>query len=118
VIQPDEPRSLVIIPDQKEMLAAEITTEKEAQVVRTRQQMLVNLASWYIRYHISLAAILVCLGDRVNTLLDPKTLAILSAIEPENKELGWFGYMHRLLQAKRSEEDTNNKIDEVNLEQI
>ncbi len=117
-IQPGDPRFLVIIPDQKEMVAAEITTEKDALVVRTRQQMLVNLASWYIRNHISLAAILVSLGDRIGTLLDPNTLTILSAIGSENKQIGWFDYLHRLLKSKQKEEETHKNIGEVNHEQI
>jgi predicted transcriptional regulator len=95
-------RWLIVIPDESQVLAGEIGTNEEALAVRTRQRLLVDLASWYARQSIALSAILLDLGDRLEDLLQPSTQAILSAVSPKEASGNLAEYMRLLL--KRSAE--------------
>ena len=90
-------RWLVLIPDQREVLAGEIKPAGEALAVRTCQKMLVSLASWYIRHSIALAALLRDTGDRIDTLLTPETRSVLETLGPGGEEGGWLEHMRQLL---------------------
>jgi predicted transcriptional regulator len=90
-------RWLVLVPDDAEVLAGEIGASEEALAVRTRQRLLVDLISWYIRHSIALAAILNDLGDRLDRLLDPETRAILQSVGPSLHNGGWLEHMRQLL---------------------
>ncbi len=80
-------RWLLLVPDDREVLAGEVQGEGDTLAVRTRQRLMVNLAGWYIRQSIALSNILQGFGDRFIELLDPQTLEILNLIglsgEPE-----------------------------------
>jgi HTH-type transcriptional regulator, sugar sensing transcriptional regulator len=88
---------LVIVPDDAEVLAGEISSSEDALAVRTRQRLLVDLTSWYIRHSIALAAILHDLGDRLDHLLDPETRAILQSVGPGQHKGSWLEHMRQLL---------------------
>jgi hypothetical protein len=92
-------RSLLVVLDGEEMLAGEIVSEHEAQAVRTRQPLLVELASWYIRHSIALGAVVGELGDRLPDLLSPGTLSTLASLGPSGLQGGWLEYMRNLLSA-------------------
>jgi hypothetical protein len=96
VVEPSDDRWLLVVPDGKEVLAGEIQTSGQALAVRTRQQLLVDLTSWFIRHSIALAVLLNDLGDRLEELLDPETRATLETIGPEGKP-GWLEYMRQLV---------------------
>ncbi|HYN87998.1 MAG TPA: helix-turn-helix domain-containing protein [Ardenticatenaceae bacterium] len=73
-------RWLVLVPDNAEVLAGQIGAGNEALVVRTRQPLLVDLASCYIPQGIALAAVLSDLAGRLEQVLGPETLAILESV--------------------------------------
>ncbi|MBI4496931.1 MAG: TrmB family transcriptional regulator [Chloroflexi bacterium] len=90
-------RWLVLVPDGAEVLAGEIGPNQEALAVRTRQRLLVELASWYTRHSIALAAVLRDLGGRLDGLLGPETQAMLASVGPGGRGSGWLEHMRRLL---------------------
>lgn len=98
---PVAPRStgrwLLIVRDQAELLAGEIQAHDEALAVRTRQKMLVDLVSWFIRHSIALAAVLDDAGDRLESLLKPETRAILTSISPSGEAGDWLEDIRHLL---------------------
>jgi predicted transcriptional regulator len=91
-------RWLIVVQDEKELLAGEIGQADEALAVRTRQPLLVELASWYVRQSIALSAILLDLGGRLEELIQPGTQAILSALGPQQAAGGLAKYMRLLLE--------------------
>ena len=101
-VTPDRPtRWLVIVVDGAEVLAGEIGAGPEAVAVRTRQRLLVELAGWYIRHSIALAAVVDDLGDRLDHLLAPETRALLASVGPGGAGDGWLEHMRRLLRGRR-----------------
>lgn len=101
---PPEVRSrwLVIVADDQEVLADEITPENEALAVRTRQKLLVELAIWYIRHSVALAALLVKVGSRFEDLVDEETEKVLSYVSPVDSNRGWLDQMRRTLTGPES----------------
>jgi predicted transcriptional regulator len=93
-------RWLVLIPDQKEVLAGEIKPAGEALAVRTCQKMLVSLATWYIRHSIALSALLKDAGDQIDAWLTPETRGVLESIGPGGRGGGWLEHMRQLLTKK------------------
>jgi predicted transcriptional regulator len=90
-------RWLVMVPDRAEVLTGEIGPDEEALAVRTRQRLLVELAAWYIRHSLAVAAIVSDLGSRLGELLRTETQAILSSIDPNEQKGGWLEHMIRLV---------------------
>jgi DNA-binding MarR family transcriptional regulator len=95
----DGARSLLVVPDGKEVLAGEIRGVEQAQAVRTRQRLLVELASRHIRDRIALAAILLDLDGKLEGLLKPETRNVLAALGPCGEQPGWLEEMQRLLKS-------------------
>jgi DNA-binding MarR family transcriptional regulator len=89
-------RWLVLIPDDEEVLAGEIGPGEDAMAVRTRQRMLISLASWYIRQSILLSAIMDDIGDRLNDWLSPETRECLNSITPGKRNVDWMEPIRRL----------------------
>jgi hypothetical protein len=65
--------------------------------VRTRQRLLVDLAGWYLRNTIALAAVVADLDARLDGLLRPETRAILRALGPRERAADLLGYLRGLL---------------------
>ncbi len=101
-VAPEQSRRwLVVVPDGAEVLAGEIGSGEEALAVRTRQGLLVNLATWYIRHSLALAAVLTDLGGQLEQLLKPETRSVLVSAGPGERNEGWLEYMVRLLDRQR-----------------
>jgi DNA-binding MarR family transcriptional regulator len=90
-------RYLLVVPDESEVLAGQIGPGEEAQAVRTRQKLLVDLSVWHIRNSIALSAMLLDLDDRLDDLLAPETRAILSSLGPGGIQVSWLEHMRQLL---------------------
>jgi sugar-specific transcriptional regulator TrmB len=86
-------RWLIAIRDGAEMLLGDITPEC-ATAMRTRQAHLIEMASWYIRHSIGLAAVLGDLNGNEQYFLKPETQQILRGLGPD--EAGWLNYMLQL----------------------
>ncbi len=97
VLPGETARWLIVIPDRVEVLAGEITDEQDAVAVRTRQRLLVDLAGWYLRNTIALAAVITDLDARLDGLLRPETRAVLRALGPAGRAADWLGYLRSLL---------------------
>jgi predicted transcriptional regulator len=89
-------RWLVMVPDRAEVLTGEIGPGEEVLAIRTRQPLLVELATWYIRHSLAVAAIVSDLGSRLGELLKAETQSILSSIDPDGQGTGWLEHMIRL----------------------
>jgi HTH-type transcriptional regulator, sugar sensing transcriptional regulator len=92
-------RWLVIVQDEEQVLASEIGPEDETLAVLTRQQILVELISWYIYHSIALAAVLNDLGQRAEDLLQADTLSVLASLGPDGMDgpIGWLETMRKNL---------------------
>jgi predicted transcriptional regulator len=102
-----ESQWLILVPDAAEVLAAELGPgDEDALAVRTRQPLLVNLTSWYIRHSIALAAVVGDLGGQLDQLLAPETRALLSSVGPVGNG-GWLEHMRRLLARRGPQEATS-----------
>jgi sugar-specific transcriptional regulator TrmB len=105
VLETPKARWLLLAADGEEVLAGEMITPDEAHeadapsqvsVVRTRQKLLVELTSWFIRHSIAIATLLQDTGRDLEQRMQPETRAVLSAIGPRAMG-GWLAYMRRLL---------------------
>jgi hypothetical protein len=86
----------MLVPDAQEALIGEIAAGDETSVVRTRQQLLVAMTSWFIWHSVALAVLLLNAGAALDARLDAQTRATLMAIGPYGAD-GWLAYMRRLL---------------------
>ena len=98
--QSGENRWLVLIPDNKEVLAGEITPDQDALAIRTRQSMLVNLTAGYIQNSIALARILEDLGDRFELVIDRQARIALDALHPLQAQGRWLEVMQQMIHTK------------------
>lgn len=64
---------LIVIADGVELPAGEFGVEADALAIRTRQALLVDMTSWYIRHSIALAVVLNDLGSQLERLIEPET---------------------------------------------
>jgi predicted transcriptional regulator/ferredoxin len=102
VLPPQSTRWLVLIPDQNEVLAGEVSSEGHALAVRTRQKLMVDLSTWYIRHSIAIAAMMVDLGNQLEDIISPETRAILNSITPAGSNESWLENMQRLLERRKN----------------
>lgn len=107
VVPRQQTRWLVLVPDGAELLAGEIGPDGDAQAVRTRQRLLVDLARWYIRHSIALAAVINDLGERFEDMLQGETRDILNELGPDGSGIGWIEHMRTLLGRKPVTTDTD-----------
>lgn len=98
-------RWLVVVPDRDEVLTGEVGPDGQALTVRTHQRLFVDLAAWYIRHSIALAAVMGDLGGRLRDLLKPETQAILASVGPGGSSSGWLEHMARLLERRTTHVD-------------
>ena len=96
VVETPGARWLLLVENGKEMLAGEIPSHQEVTVVRTRQPLLVNMTSWFIRQAMALGVLLADAGDVIEEHLTPTTHAVLADVDPHGSA-GWLAYMRRLL---------------------
>ncbi len=109
VVPEQRTRWLVLVPDSAELLAAEIGAGEHTLTVRTRTRMLIDLARWYIRHSIALAALVNDLGERLDHLISPQTRAILDDVGPDSQVEGWLGHMRGLLARQNAPTSTQER---------
>lgn len=88
---------LILVSADAAALAGEIASDEEALAVRTPQKLQVDLAGWYIRHSMALAAVLSDLGRYHEQLLAPETRALLESVEPRDRQSGWLDHMRALV---------------------
>jgi HTH-type transcriptional regulator, sugar sensing transcriptional regulator len=94
----DDQRWLVLVSDDAEMLAGGIGPQDDVLAVRTRQRLQVDLASWYIRHSMALAAVLSELRSRQDQAIGPEAQALLRAADLGDRRGGWLNHLRALLQ--------------------
>ncbi|MGH8283033.1 MAG: TrmB family transcriptional regulator [Gammaproteobacteria bacterium] len=82
-------RWLVVVADDKHMLAGEVSAT-DALAVATEQRLIVELAASYIRQSLALATVADELGEDFHGLLSQHALQVLDALHPES------GFLARL----------------------
>jgi hypothetical protein len=92
-----EQRWLVLVSDDTEMLAGEISPQNDVLAVRTRQRLQLDLASWYIRHSIALTAVLSDLSGRQDQVLAPETRALLQSVDTSERQGGWLDHLRVLV---------------------
>lgn len=96
-VDPDgKSRWLVLASDSSEVLTAEVRNQ-EAMAVRTRQRLVVELAAWYIRHTIALAALIKDLDAGHREIISPDTLAILQSIGSRGAGRDWLQQVRDML---------------------
>ncbi len=88
---------LVLVADNAEALAGEIGLNNDALAVRTRQQLQVDLTSWYVQHSMALTAVLSDLSRRQDQVLAPETRALLQSVDPHNRQGGWLDHLRVLV---------------------
>jgi DNA-binding MarR family transcriptional regulator len=94
--QPDA-RWLMLVPDCTELLAGEVKTAGQTLAVRTRQALLVGLATWYIRHTIALSVLLQEAGEVLESTLSPAAKTILASLNPTGMPDGWFKHIRWII---------------------
>lgn len=98
-VAPEETsRWLMVVMDGVELLAGEIGADEDAQSVRTRQRLLVELTSGYIRRSIALAVLLDDLNGQPADMLTPQARLALQAVDPSHSSGGWLEHLRQLFQ--------------------
>lgn len=99
VVDTDDRRWLLLVPDEEAMLAGEIAANGEASTVRSRQPLLVSMTAWFVRHSIALATMLHDVGEQIEQRLTPQTQAALARIGPHGSQ-GWLAHMRKLLSTR------------------
>ena len=93
-IMPDhQTHGLIVIQDEYEMLVGAIG--EQAIAIRTRQSSLISMTVWYLRHSITLAAVLVDIGDGLENALSAKTRHLLRVIGHGDS---WLEHVQRLVE--------------------
>lgn len=96
-------RWLVLSSDTREILATDISNEETCSV-RTRQRLLVELAGWYIRHTIAVAAIVRDLERHAANPLSPETEAILRSIGTGDLSRDWLAHLQTMIASSGASE--------------
>lgn len=91
-------RWLVVAADGEEVMTGEFK-ESEAMAVRTRQRLLVELAAWYIRHTIAVAALVRDLDARGGDGISAEMQAILRSIGSNQSEGEWLDQIRDMIHA-------------------
>jgi DNA-binding MarR family transcriptional regulator len=92
-----EQRWLLLVVDNIEVLAGEISPDGDVLAVRTRQPLQVDLASWYIRHSLTLTAVLSELRRRQEQAPEAETQALLRSLDTRTWWGGWLDQVRALL---------------------
>ena len=90
-------RWLVVVQDGVELLAGEIDPQHEAQGVRSRQEMLINLTTGYIQNSTALAQIVRDIGGRLDGLVTAQTLEQIETLQFSDR---WFDTLRQRIQPR------------------
>lgn len=91
-------RWLIVNVDDAELLAGEIGVhDDDTLAVRTRQRLVVDAVSWYMRHTVAVGSLLSDAGDRLPELLTPEARSVLAAVGPDSPNGGWLEHMMDLL---------------------
>jgi HTH-type transcriptional regulator, sugar sensing transcriptional regulator len=82
----DYPRWLILVRDNTEMVIGTIDAQQTI-AIRTKQQRLIEMTSWYIRHSIAVAALLTDLGADLVHQVKPNTQAVWASLVPG---AGWL----------------------------
>lgn len=86
-------RWLVMVSDNAELAASEISSQDQALTIRTRQPLFIDLARSNMRNSIALAALVSDLGKGLDEVLQSETRKTLGAIAPEGWGADWLEKM-------------------------
>jgi predicted transcriptional regulator len=100
VVPASAKRWLVVVPDGDEVVAGEVESESEAFSIKTRQRLVVDVASSYIRRSIALAAVITDLGPRLEELVSDDTRAMLASLDPAAEDHDFLEHMRRLMRGE------------------
>lgn len=92
---PNAQRWLIVVRDEAELLFASLSQEQPT-AMHSRQPSFIQMASWYVRHSVALAAILCDVGENLDNLLNADTRAVLKAVAPDNGD-NWLEYMLALV---------------------
>lgn len=107
-LTPGEPlRWLMLVTDDRHMLAGEVSTS-EALAVATDQRLIVELTASYISQSLALATVASDLGERFQGLLSERALQILDALHPGD---GFLARLKRITHAETAKVALNARDD-------
>ncbi|MDN5871951.1 MAG: hypothetical protein L0H73_14670 [Nitrococcus sp.] len=88
----DSARRLVLVADERRMLAAELDLPT-TQAIATEQTLIVDLAAAYIRQSLALVTLGGALGERFDGLLSLEARKILDELHPEGGFVTWLRHV-------------------------
>src|SRR5690606_10033712 len=86
-------RAIIIIADNRDLMFGSIGAQQTI-ANRTRQRQLIEMANWYIRHSIAVAALMHDIGSRLENVISPESRTILEAVGPG---YGWIDSVRALL---------------------
>lgn len=86
----DGSRWLILVADNRRVIAAELASGDAAQAIVTSQSLIVELAAAYIRQSLALGTLAGALGERFDGLLSEQAQKVLAGLQPEGGVLSWL----------------------------
>jgi sugar-specific transcriptional regulator TrmB len=86
-------RWLLLVADGRQLIAAEMRSDT-TRAIATEQQLIVELATAYVRQSLALAMVAGALGERFNGLLSAEARRVLDGLHPDG---GFIAYLERLV---------------------
>jgi hypothetical protein len=90
-------RWLLIVSDGDAAVAGEVGSDSDAFSIKTRQRLVVDVATSYIRRSIALAAVIGDLGPRLEELVSDETRTMLASLDPVAGDEDFLERMRRLM---------------------
>lgn len=91
----DGSRWLIIVADNRRVIAAELASGEAAQAIVTSQSLIVELSAAYIRQSLALGTMAGALGERFDGLLSEQAQKVLDGLQPDDG--GFLSWLHRVV---------------------
>jgi DNA-binding MarR family transcriptional regulator len=95
-------RWLLLVVDNEELLAGAAQAPAIAVGLRTRQTLLVQLTSWYIRHSMAVATLVTDLSLHLDEMMGPETREALARLLPPGSDGEWLDHMRDLLRYRKA----------------
>ncbi|MFN2459997.1 MAG: TrmB family transcriptional regulator [Candidatus Velthaea sp.] len=97
--EPGDKRWFIVIADGREFIAGEIRSDEDTMVLRTRQPLLIELATSYVRNAIALCTLIADGGIDLEEALSPATREVLARLGPTAGGADFLKHLREVVRA-------------------